>query len=152
MHLPSVKVVQKSMLIRPLSRPCIEARRGSRQGVRRSVGGSLSTLLLHSRLQSGLAIAVTAALCSSDMVLTARAEARGCSMEGSDDAVRFIKRGSFNLSLPAGLFSCPPVSLFHSYICFKSCLFLHLEQSVLFLRPTLLSNIIYCSITGTPRC
>ncbi len=151
MHLPSVKVVQESMLIRPLSLPCAEAR-GGRQGGGRRLAGSLSTLLLHSGLQSGLAIAVTAALYSSDMVLTARAEARGCSMEGSAVVVGFIKRGSFNLSTPLRLYSRPPVFLFHSYSCFRSFLFLHLDQSVLFPRPTLPSNIKYYGITGTPRC
>lgn len=71
MHLPSVKVVQKSMLIRLPALPCTEAR-GGRQGRGRRLEGSLSTLLLHSGLQSGLAKAATAALYSSDMVLTAR--------------------------------------------------------------------------------
>lgn len=117
MHLPSVKVVQKSMLIRPPSLPCTEAR-GSRQGSGRRLAGSLSTLLLHSGLQSVLAIAVTAAL-----VLTARAEARGCSMEASANAAGFIKGGSFNLSTPLCLCSHPPVSLFHSHSWLKSCLF-----------------------------
>ena len=119
MHLPSVKVVQKSMLIRPPALPCTQAR-GSRQGGGRRLAGSLSTLLLHSALQSGLALAVTAALCSSDMGLTARAEARGCSTAGSTDAVGFIKRGSFNLSAPLRLHTCLAASGFHLYRRFKS--------------------------------
>lgn len=97
MLLPSVKVVQESMLISPQFLAGTETR-GSRQGSGRRVAGSLSTLLLHSGLQSGLCYScVTAALQSPDMVLTARAEARGGSMEGNVDAVGFIKKGSFHL-------------------------------------------------------
>lgn len=93
----------------------------------------------------GSATAVTAALHSSDMVLTARAETRGCSMEGSVNAVGFIKRGSFNLSTVA-------LSLFPS-----TCFSLHPVQTLSFFSiPSPFCscnvNITYRSITGTPRC
>lgn len=122
MHLPSVKVVQESVLIRPPSLLCAEAS-GCRQGGGRRLAGSLSTLLLHSGLQSGLATAVTTALYSLDTALTARAEAGCCRPEGSADAVGFIKSGSFNLSTPLCLYSCSPACLCISYSLLKTCLF-----------------------------
>lgn len=121
MHLPSVKVVQKSMLIRLPPLLYAEAS-GSRQGGGRRLAGSLSTLLLHSGLQSGLATAVTTALYSLDMAMTARAETGGCWMEGRADVVGFIKAGSFNLSTPLCLYSCRPACLCISHSWLKSCL------------------------------
>lgn len=65
-----------------------------------------------------LGTAVTGALHSSDMVLTARAGAPGYSAEARADAGGFIKAGSFNLSAPLCLYSGTTVSL-----SFTSCVF-----------------------------
>lgn len=153
MHLPSVGVVQKSMLIRPPSRPYTEAT-GSRQGGGRRLAGSLSTLLPALRTSKWACFSCHRCSVQSVVVLTARAEARGCSTEGSVDAVGFIKRETFNVSACLRLYSSPPDSpLCYSYSCFKSCFFsLHVDQSVLFLRPTLPPHTMYRCITGTPRC
>ena len=115
---PSVKLVQRSMLIRPLA---AWPAPGPGEADRAVGGDRWGHYLPCCWLQSRRAIAVTGAVFGLSPVLTAGAEAAA-----GTSAAGFIKAGNFNLCTPLCL-----SSFFArlSYSCFRSCLLLDVSIS-----------------------